>query len=100
MTATEPIPVPEGLRQVQAHQGGLDEVVSGEIRCGYRPPPAGADAGQALGQGYGAVRDFPFPAASGKMKSVLRATSYGTKCPIAGGMIAPPNFWTLCPASG
>ena len=73
MTATEPIPVPEGLRQVQAHQGGLDEVVSGEIRCGYRPPPAGADAGQALGQGYGAVRDFPFPAVSGKMKSVLRA---------------------------
>ena len=73
MIATEPIPVPEELRQVQAHQGGLDEVVSGEIRCGYRPPPAGADAGQALGQGYGAVRDFPFPAASGKMKSVLRA---------------------------
>ena len=53
MTATEPIPVPEGLRQVQAHQGGLDEVVSGEIRCGYRPPPAGADT--APGQGYGAV---------------------------------------------
>ena len=33
MIATEPIPVPEELRQVQAHQGGLDEVVSGEIRC-------------------------------------------------------------------
>ena len=28
MIATEPIPVPEELRQVQAHQGGLDEVVS------------------------------------------------------------------------
>ena len=25
----------------------------------------------APGQGYGAVRDFPFPAAGGKMKSVL-----------------------------
>ena len=71
MIATEPIPVPEELRQVQAHQGGLDEVVSGEIRCGHRPPPAGADAHPAPGQGYGAIRDFPFPAAGGKMKSVL-----------------------------
>ena len=34
---------------------------------------------------------FPFPAASGKMKSVLRATSYGTKCPIAEGMTTPPT---------
>ena len=91
MTATEPIPVPEGLRQVQAHQGGLDEVVSGEIRCGYRPPPAGADAGQALGQGYGAVRDFPFPAGDGTMKSVLTAASAGIKYPKAGGMTVPPQ---------
>ena len=28
MIATEPIPVPEELRQVQAHPGGLDEAVS------------------------------------------------------------------------
>ncbi len=55
MIATEPIPVPEELRQVQAHPGGLDEAVSGEIRCGHRPPPAGADAHLAPGQGYGAI---------------------------------------------
>ena len=73
MIATEPIPVPEELRQVQAHPGGLDEAVPSEIRGGQREPPAGADADQTPGQGYGSVRDFPFPAASGKMKSVLRA---------------------------
>ena len=52
MIATEPIPVPEELRQVQAHPGGLDEAVSGEIRCGHRPSPAGADAHPAPGQGF------------------------------------------------
>ena len=71
MTATEPIPVPEGLRKAQTYPRQFDEAVPGEICCGQRTPPAGADT--APGQGYGAVRDFPFPAASGKMKSVLRA---------------------------
>ena len=78
--------IPAGLRQVQAHPGGLDEAVSGEIHCGHRPPPAGADADQTPGQGYGSVRDFPFPAASGKMKSVLRATPpLGQSVPKPGG---------------
>ena len=77
--------IPAGLRQVQAHQGGLDEVVSGEIRCGHRPPPAGAGSHPAPGQGRGTVMDFPFPAASGKIKLVLTGRALaGTKCPKAG----------------
>ena len=55
MIATEPIPVPEELRQVQAHPGGLDEAVPSEIRGGQCKPPAGADAHLAPGQGYGAI---------------------------------------------
>ena len=94
MIATEPIPVPEELRQVQAHPGGLDEVVSGEIRCGHRPPPAGADAHPAPGQGSGVVRDFPFPAASGKMKSALRAT------PPLGQSVPKPGARPPRPTSG
>ena len=39
----------------------------------HGPPQTGADPHPTLGQGYGAARDFPFPAVSGKMKSVLRA---------------------------
>lgn len=66
MTATEPIPVPEGLRKAQAYPGGFDEAVPSEIRRGHRPPPAGA--GPAPGQGYGAVRDFSFPTGNAKMK--------------------------------
>ena len=38
----------------------------------HGPPQTGADPHPTLGQGYGAARDFPFPAAGGKMKSVLR----------------------------
>ena len=55
MIATEPIPVPEELRQVQAHPGGLDEAVPSEIRGGQREPPAGAGSHPAPGQGYGAI---------------------------------------------
>ena len=53
MTATEPIPVPEGLRKAQTYPRQFDEAVPGEICCGQRTPPAGADT--APGQGYGAV---------------------------------------------
>ena len=45
--------IPRRIRRVQAHPGGLDEAVPSEIHRGHRPPPAGADAGQA--PGYGAV---------------------------------------------
>ncbi len=38
----------------------------------HGPPQTGADPHPTRGQGYGAARDFPFPAAGGKMKSVLR----------------------------
>ena len=84
--------IPRRIRRVQAHPGGLDEAVPSEIHRGHRPPPTGADADQTPGQGHGAVRDFPFPAAGGKMKSVLRAASYGTKCPIAEGMTGLPQL--------
>lgn len=53
MTATEPIPVPEGLRKAQTYPRQFDEAVPGEICCGQRTPPAGADT--APGQGYGEV---------------------------------------------
>ena len=53
MIATEPIPVPEGLRKAQTYPRQFDEAVPGEICCGQRTPPAGADT--APGQGYGAV---------------------------------------------
>ena len=39
----------------------------------HGPPQTGADPHPAPGQGYGAVRDFLFPATGVKMKSVLRA---------------------------
>jgi len=45
------------------------------------PPQTGADPHPTLGQGYGAARDFPFPAAGGKMKSVLRAAPRWDKVP-------------------
>mgnify|MGYP005893607581 CR=1 FL=1 len=108
MIATEPISVPEELRQVQAHPGGLDEAVSGETRCGHRPPPAEADAHPAPGQGYGVVRDFPFPSASGKMKSVLRTAPRWDKVSQSRGHDRPAqlldtlsrgHFGTTCPES-
>ena len=46
------------------------------------PPPAGAGPHPAPGQRYGVARDFPFPAAGGKMKSVLRAAPRWDKVPI------------------
>lgn len=77
--------VPRGIRCVQAHPGGLDEAVASEINRGHRPPPAGAGSHPAPGQGRGTVMDFPFPAASGKIKLVLTGRALaGTKCPKAG----------------
>ena len=68
------------MRRVQAYPGGFDEAVPSEIHRGHRPPPAGADA--APGQGYGAVRDFSFPATSGKLKvGLTECVPAGTKCP-------------------
>ena len=55
MIATEPIPVPEELRQVQAHPGRPDEAVPSEIHRGRRPAAAGAGPHPAPGQGYGAI---------------------------------------------
>ena len=63
--------VPSGIRQIHAHPRRPEEAVPGEICGGHRSEAAGTDADQAPGQRYGAVRDFSFPAASGKMKSVL-----------------------------
>jgi len=56
---------------------------------------------QTLGQGYGAVKDFPFPAGDGTMESALTGCApTGILCPKDGGMTAPPNLWTHCPANG
>ena len=60
----------------------------------HGPPQTGADPHPAPGQGYGVVRDFPFPAASGKMKSALRAT------PPLGQSVPKPGARPPRPTSG
>lgn len=53
MTATEPIPVPEGLRKAQTYPRQFDEAVPSEICCGQRTPPAGTNAGTGIWSGKG-----------------------------------------------
>ena len=60
----------------------------------HGPPQTGADPHPAPGQGYGVVRDFPLPAASGKMKSALRAT------PPLGQSVPKPGARPPRPTSG
>lgn len=61
MIATEPIPVPEGLRKAQTYPRQFDEAVPGEICCGQRTPPAGTNAGTGIWIGNWKTT-FYFPA--------------------------------------